>query len=206
MRLRATGLRRVVGDRTLWSGLDIEVGRGEVVVVRGPSGSGKTLLLRALAGLDPVEGDLTLDGVPPHTMGWSRWRRRVCYVAQDPPALAGTPEEFVRQVSSLGAQAVAEGATAAVEPMALAATWGLGEEAWTRPWTELSGGERQRAALAIAVATGPEVLLLDEPTSALDPAATDAVEASLQGRALVWVTHSAEQAERLGGRVLELSA
>ena len=75
-------------------------------------------------------------------------------------------------------------------------------------WNILSGGERARASLAIAVALGPDVLLLDEPTSALDPQTTLAVERSLcSGEAasiLVWVTHSDEQHARVATHTLEL--
>lgn len=201
-RLVATGLRRDVGDRTLWADLRVDLGPGEVLVVRGPSGCGKTLLLRALAGLDPVDGTLTLGGVGPERMGWASWRRRLCYVAQETPTVGGSPAELLAAVRALRAQAET---SRSVDPAALAEEWGLGRDTWEQPWSELSGGERQRAALAIAVSTEPNVLLLDEPTSALDPDATAAVEASLRGRSMVWVTHSQEQAERLGGRVLELA-
>ena len=61
--LRATGLRRVVGGRTLFEDLDLHLPPGATLVVRGASGAGKTQLLRALAGLDPLDGGaLTLDG------------------------------------------------------------------------------------------------------------------------------------------------
>ena len=88
MKLRTQGLSRVVGDRVLFRDLDFEVSSGETLVVQGASGTGKTLLLRAVATLDPLtEGArLTLDGRAPEEWGPTRWRAEVCYVAQRPPA------------------------------------------------------------------------------------------------------------------------
>ena len=84
---------------------------------------------------------------------------------------------------------------------------GLPSECRDWPVSRLSTGERQRLALLRALAIGPRVLLLDEPTSGLDEAATRAVEALIarrraDGLAVVWVTHDAQQARRVGQRVL----
>ncbi|WWC58224.1 uncharacterized protein I303_100762 [Kwoniella dejecticola CBS 10117] len=115
-----------------------------------------------------------------------------------------------------------------LDPLSLAQEWGIDKTLWTREWGTLSGGESQRIALAVAVAIGgAEVLLLDEPTSALDADSSDKVERSLlemlppaQGqttlhngirrkgtgpKALIWITHSTEQAERVGTKDLDLS-
>ncbi|MCO4773769.1 MAG: ATP-binding cassette domain-containing protein [Deltaproteobacteria bacterium] len=199
----AHGLARSVGGRVLFEGLSLQLDTGETLVVRGPSGSGKTLLLRGLAGLDPIgAGTMTLDGAAPEQLGWGRWRRRVLFVAQDPPVHPGTPHDWVERVRHLKAQT----SDLPTNPVMLAAQWGLAAPTWEQPWTELSGGERQRAALALALASDPAVLLLDEPTSALDPEATSAVEESLRGRAVIWVTHDSAQAARVGTRTLELRA
>lgn len=201
MRLVARGLTRSVGGRTLFSGLSIDVGPGEIVAVRGPSGSGKSQLLRCLAWLVGAdEGELRLDGRGPSAWGPTRWRAEVTYVAQRPPPLPGCPADHAAAVASL----VAQRDRGSDDPVAIAEGWGLPSSAWRRPWRELSGGEQQRAALATVVARRPAILLLDEPTSALDPEAVAAVEQTLAGRAAVWVTHDPAQAERIGARVLEL--
>ena len=187
----------------LWDGLSLDVDSGETLVVRGPSGSGKTLLLRALAGLDPLErGSLSLHGAGPEVMGWTLWRRRVLFVAQDPPIHPGTPREFWEQVQSLAVQTFREHD----DPTTIGVTWGLPEVSWGQPWSGLSGGERQRAALAIALATRPDILLLDEPTSALDPDATSAVEASLRGQTLLWVTHDLTQSKRIADSFIAIDS
>ncbi len=199
--LRGRGLRRTVGTRTLWNDLALDAVPGATLVVSGPSGSGKTLLLRALAGLDPIEsGEVTLDGRSAMEMGWSTWRRSVVFVAQDPPVHPGTPRDLWDRIAGLSSQARRDLGS----PQSVAEGWGLVPGAWERSWTELSGGERQRAALAMAVASRPAVLLLDEPTSALDPDAAGAVEATLRDRTCVWVTHDREQGERVGAATLTL--
>lgn len=115
--------------------------------------------------------------------------------------------------------------------MDLAERWGIARELWDRPWSSLSGGEAQRLSLAIPYGLNcAEVLLLDgarappklnvfltlpiEPTSALDPASSAVVERALVEeikdagsalKAIVWITHSEEQAARVGTRFLRLT-
>ncbi|QRV85752.1 ABC transporter [Ceratobasidium sp. AG-Ba] len=100
------------------------------------------------------------------------------------------------------------------DPFALAKQWGLEEAVWDRDWSNLSGGEAQRVLLAIAAGLkGTEVLLLDEPTSALDSETSSEVEKTLTNlpksgstiKAIVWITHSHEQGERVGTRWLNLN-
>lgn len=98
----------------------------------------------------------------------------------------------------------------------IAKAWGIDEELWDRNWGDLSGGEAQRIALAAAVGLGQaEILLLDEPTSALDAGASQSVERYLldevregKGRlkAVIWITHSDEQGQRVASRVVRITA
>lgn len=179
--------------------VDLDVERGEVVCVSGPSGCGKSTLLRALARLEPADGQLSLDGVPSESMGYADYRRRVSLVFQEPPMFEGTVADNVGFGPGLrGIRLAQERVEALLGHVALA------PEMARRDACELSGGERQRVALARAMANEPDVLLLDEPTSALDPASTEEVlarvlELARMGVSVVAVLHVQEQARTLGG-------
>jgi phosphate-transporting ATPase len=174
--------------------LDFELAEGECLVVSGPSGAGKSLLLRALADLDPNEGELSLDGEAREAMPAPRWRRLVTYLPAEPGWWAETVGAHFTDWR-------------AAEPLVEA----LGLSADSRNWpvSRLSTGERQRLALVRALVQQPRVLLLDEPTAGLDETARDAVETLVAGRlaegaAALWVTHDAEQARRLARRRLRI--
>lgn len=198
----ARDLCRRIDGRPLFAAVSFRLRSGERLVVQGPSGSGKSQLLRCLAWLvEPDEGSISLDGRLPPAWGVPRWRARVRYVPQRPD-LPGSAAAFAEE--TLHYRSRPTGGSTAADPAVIAAGLGIDDPTWRRPWHELSGGEQQRAALALAVASDPAVLLLDEPTSALDADATAAVEALLAGRTLVWVTHDDAQAARLGGQRITL--
>lgn len=140
----------------------LEAGAGEVVAVLGPNGAGKTTLLRAVAGLEPVEsGRVVLDGRvlsdPAAGTHLSPAERKVGMVFQDYLLF---PRMSVRQNVTFG-RGAAQGAAEWLDRL------DLGNLASRLPG-DLSGGEAQKVALARALATSPQALLLDEPLSALD--------------------------------------
>ena len=141
--------------------VDFRLRGGEVVAVRGPSGCGKSLMLRAIADLDPTEGEVTLEGIPRDRIPAPEWRRRVALVPAesgwwDDRVAAHFPDRRgVGLIEALG-----------LDPAAL--DWEV---------RRLSTGERHRLAIARALALEPRVWLFDEPTAALDAEAADRVEA-----------------------------
>lgn len=176
--------------------VDLDVDRGDCVAVMGPSGSGKTLFLRAIADLDPSEGDVALDGAARGAMPAPAWRRRVIYVAGEPGWWGDTVGYHFAD-------------TAAATPLVVA--MGLPPEVFEWPVERLSTGERQRLGLARALVQAPSVLLLDEPTSGLDGSARDRIEALLRdrmnaGTTILAVTHDPAQAGRLAKRTLHFAA
>jgi ABC-type iron transport system FetAB ATPase subunit len=189
--LRARGLRSHFGGP-----FDFEVRAGECVAIQGPSGAGKSVLLRMLADLDPHEGEVLLDGRAGSAMPAPAWRSQVVYQAAEPAwweASAG--EHFAPAQRGFVEEAMA----------ALHLSTGLLDTEIER----LSTGERQRLALVRSLATQPRVLLLDEPTAALDPDSVARAESLLaarlqDGMAILIVTHSAEQAQRMAHRSFRL--
>jgi ABC-type cobalamin/Fe3+-siderophores transport system ATPase subunit len=156
VRLEARDIVYSAGGKAILDGASIKIEIGQIVALQGASGSGKTTLLRILGGLtEPDAGALFLDGKSAHEIRPAQYRRRVAFVLQNPPMLAGARmsdaaiDQFLTRVGLEGFR--------------------------LREARVLSGGEKQRVALARALANEPEVLLLDEPTSALDPAATERV-------------------------------
>ncbi len=201
-------------ERPLWEGVRFGVESGEALIVSGQSGSGKSTLLRCVVHLEePSSGQVFWRGRPVESEDIRRFRHHVVYVHQTPVAIATTVEEemgFAREMS----RELADDMSAALdeeEQHRVLNRFGLGGLDWTRRVDELSVGERQRVALVRCLSVGPEVLLLDEPTASLDDANTRRVEDYVvdyvrerEGRAAVWITHSTEQRERLGGRILDI--
>jgi len=181
--------------RTMHVGpLDFDLGVSESLVLSGPSGSGKSLLLRAMADLDRHEGTVILDGKEQAEYRATDWRSEVAYLPADSAWWTDTVGEHFRNTDSVNWQS-------------------LGFEAEVESWTvsRLSSGERQRLALLRMLENSPRVLLLDEPTANLDRENTLLVENMIacyvqdHQAAAVWVSHDAEQQERLGVPVLILN-
>ena len=165
----------------------LHVAAGACLAVLGASGAGKSVLLRAIADLDPNQGEVRLGGRSRESMPAPAWRRLVAYVAAE----SGW---WLERVGDHFA-----GPRAAVP---LVDALGLRADALDWPVARLSSGERQRLALARTLVGRPAVLLLDEPTAALDAASVERVEVLLRaelarGTAILLVTHAAAQAERL---------
>ncbi|GIF74260.1 ABC transporter ATP-binding protein [Asanoa siamensis] len=163
------GLHVTLGKTPILRGIDLSVAAGEWVAVIGPNGAGKSTLLRALGGLLPTAGAVSLLGTPVERMRRRARARTVATVAQAPVVPPGMSVfDYVLLgrtpfVSLLGRESATDLAAvrALLDRLDLAGFGG-------RELDTLSGGERQRVFLARALAQEPSLLLLDEPTSALD--------------------------------------
>jgi len=182
----------------------LEIGEGEFVCLVGPSGCGKTTLLKLVAGLEQVSsGYIYLDGKPVTAPGRERglvfqdfalfpWRDVTGNVAFGPEVLKVPPAERIR---------TAEKCIDLV---------GLSGSSHKYP-SELSGGMKQRVAIARALANDPEVLLMDEPLGSLDAQTRNQMQNELlriwqnNKKAVVFVTHSVEEAVYLSNRVVVMT-
>ncbi len=182
------GLRRAYDDRTVIEGLDLRIERGEFVALLGESGCGKTTLLRALAGLDPIQAGRII--AP----------KRPAVVFQEHRLL---PWDSLWRNVALGLDVPDARQRAA----AALAEVGLGDrlDDWPR---NLSGGQAQRVALARALVQQPELLLLDEPFAALDALTRIRMRALVRELVashrpgVLLVTHDVDEAIALADRIL----
>ena len=198
-------------EHRLLENISLTLHSGDRVAVAGPSGSGKTLLLRALALLDPVDGGQVLwHGQPIRNQDIPGFRCRAIYFHQRPSLLADTVEAALRQPFSLAIHRRRKfNRPWIIERLA---SLGRDEKFLEQKVANLSGGEMQIVALLRALQLEPNVLLLDEPTSALDPQTAAAVEQWLSAwidqspdnRAMIWVTHDVNQANRVANRTLHM--
>ncbi|MFS0828776.1 ABC transporter ATP-binding protein [Pseudomonas phoenicis] len=152
------------GARGVIQGLSLPpLPSGSLVALVGPNGAGKSTLLRALAGLEPMKGSVTHDGVDVTQLNFAERARRLSYMPQQlPPGIAlGVLESIIVGLRVGGAEHPAALAFEALRQLGI-------EHLADRGLDALSGGQKQLVALAQLLARNPQVLLLDEPTSALD--------------------------------------
>ncbi len=207
------------GDLHVLRDIDLQIERGEVLVVVGPSGSGKSTLCRCINRLEPVQsGRITIDGVPLPEEGkpLARVRADVGMVFQSFNLFA---HKSILDNVTLGPVKVRRLPKDAARErgMKLLERVGIADKADRYP-AELSGGQQQRAAIARALAMEPKLMLFDEPTSALDPEMIKEVldvmvELAGEGTTMVVVTHemgfARSAAQRVafmdGGRIVEIA-
>ena len=208
------GVRKVFGKNEVLKGIDLDIAKGEVVVVFGRSGSGKSTLLRCINFLEePTAGSVEVDGIRYEAGPANRARRKTIReirlktgmvfqefnlfphlsvlenVVEAPTTVKGMPR---REAEELGMQFLEK--------------VGVADKRDEHP-IRLSGGQKQRVAIARALAMRPEVMLFDEPTSALDPELIGEVLAVMKelalesGTTMIVVTHEMGFAREVANRM-----
>ena len=169
MFLEIKGIKKHYGEGEsrveVLNGIDIEVNKGEIVVLLGPSGSGKSTLLNIIGGIDDAdEGYISIDGEKTADMNEKRLtqyrRKHLGYVFQMYNLI---PNLTVRENIEVGAYL----SDKALDTDEILNTLGLSDHADKKP-NQLSGGQQQRTSIGRALIKNPDILLCDEPTGALD--------------------------------------
>ncbi len=206
--VRLEDIYKSFGTNEVLKGIDLDVHRGEVVVILGPSGSGKSTLLRCINMLEPpTSGRIWLEDTEitsPHT-DLNDVRRRVGIVFQ---SFNLFPHLSAKKNVMLAQRKVLKRSREEAEKVALEelARVGLSDRAEFLP-SQLSGGQQQRVAIARALAMDPHVMLFDEATSALDPELVRGVLDVMRGLAqsgmtMIVVTHEMGFARDVADRVV----
>jgi osmoprotectant transport system ATP-binding protein len=197
--------------RELLHNLNLEVQRGETLVLLGRSGSGKTTTLKLINHLlAPTTGELLVDARPTPEWDVIRLRRMIGYVIQEVGLFPHFTVErnigLVPKIENWDADRIAKRVGELLQLV------GLDPEIAKRYPRELSGGQRQRVGVARALAADPPILLMDEPFGALDPITRAELQReflALQKRlrkTVVFVTHDLREALLLGTRIALMEA
>jgi len=174
--------------------LSLTVSSDAAVSLRGQSGCGKSLLMRAIADLDPHQGEVLLNDVSREEYSGSQWRKNIGYL----PAVSQWWGDYVHEHfdEEIDQDQISQ----------WLAALGLKRAILAAATATLSSGERQRLALIRLLANRPQVLLLDEPTASLDPDNVISVESLVsdyqrqQACAVVWISHDHQQLQRVATR------
>lgn len=213
------GLKKYIGGRLLFNGIDLSIDKGDVIVLIGPSGSGKSSLMRCITGLEPFEqGAVQVDSIEVKGTASHHWTRedkellrkvriKVGMVFQQfnlfphMTVLGNVIEAPIHVLQLSCAEAIARARSVLGKVNML--------DFVDRYPATLSGGEKQRVAIARALAMNPECILFDEPTSALDPEMVGEVlqvmrDLADEGMTMLIVTHEMTFAREVSDQVLVL--
>ena len=208
--IKVNGLKKHFTGGTVKAldGVDLEIKKGEVIVIIGPSGCGKSTFLRSLNLLEtPTEGEIFLEGVnitdPQNNINLHRQKMGMVFQQFNLfphmtilKNITLAPIKLLRQNKK----------DAEENALNLLKRVGLADRANAYP-SQLSGGQKQRIAIVRALAMNPEVMLFDEPTSALDPEMVGEVlevmkELAKEGMTMVVVTHEMGFAREVANRII----
>ena len=200
------------GNKDVLMHFNLEIARGEFVMLIGTSGCGKTTALKLMNGLlRPMEGSVVVNGNDLSRTDLTALRRNLGYVVQETglfPHL--TIEKNISYVADLSrkkdSKAIQNRVTQLLQLVELP------EEIRRRYPDELSGGQKQRVGIARALMNSPEILLMDEPFGAVDEITRRRLQEEIgkihrqQGETIVFVTHDIDEALRLGTRIVVMDA
>lgn len=197
---------KVYKEHNVIENINLEINKGELVVLIGPSGCGKTTILKMINRLiEPSNGQIKINGTDIEAQDPIELRRNIGYVIQQTGLFIHmTVRENIEIIPRLAKMPVSEIVDRTVKLME---TVGLPEEFLDRYPNHLSGGQQQRVGVARAFAMNPDIILMDEPFSALDPLTRSQLQdelVSLQSKlhkTIVFVTHDMDEAVKIADRI-----
>ena len=208
--IKVSGLKKHFTGGTVKAldGIDLEIKKGQVIVIIGPSGCGKSTFLRSMNLLEtPTDGEIFLEGVditdPKNNINLHRQKMGMVF-----QQFNLFPHMTVLKNITLAPMKLLKMSKEAAEEKALALLKRVGLEDRKDAYpSQLSGGQKQRIAIVRALAMNPEVMLFDEPTSALDPEMVGEVlevmkELAKEGMTMVVVTHEMGFAKEVADTVI----
>ena len=209
--LQGIKIGRKIDSRWLWRDLSFTLVAGAQLGLVGATGTGKSLLLRAIAGLDPLDqGEINYQDRPLSTWNLPLYRSQVMYLHQQPIMFEGTVETNLKAVYQLAVHRHRHFDGNRI--VTLLDIFKRPPEFLQKQATSLSGGESQIMALIRGLQLEPMVLLLDECTASLDPETTKQVELAIatwldqdSRRACIWTSHDPRQIKRVTNQQLLLS-
>lgn len=215
--LKIRGLKKFFGNNLVLKGVNIEINKGEIVVVVGPSGGGKTTLLRTITGLEKCDdGTIEIDGYTFCKDGRycdkkssSIIRKNVGLVFQNFNLFPH--KSVLENIIEAPTRALGEKKENAINKAnEILSFLGLSDKANNYP-CELSGGQKQRVAIGRALALNPKLMCFDEPTSALDPSLTLDVaklikSLSKTGMSMLIITHDMEFAKLVSDKIVSMDS
>ena len=213
--LKIRGLKKFFGNNLVLKGVNLEINKGEIVVVVGPSGGGKTTLLRTITGLEKCDdGTIEIDGYTFCKDGRycdkkssSIIRKNVGLVFQNFNLFPH--KSVLENIIEAPTRALGEKKENAINKAnEILSFLGLSDKANNYP-CELSGGQKQRVAIGRALALNPKLMCFDEPTSALDPELTEEVANVIKmlrkkGMTMLIITHDMTFAEKVASRIISM--
>jgi len=201
--IKFNGVNMAYGENTVIRDLNLEIGDGELAVLIGPSGCGKTTTLQLINRLlNPVSGQILIDGTDIRTMDPVTLRRNIGYVIQEIGLFPHmTIEQNIEIVPKLLKWPEEERKARTLELLSLV---GLDPATYLGRYpANLSGGQQQRIGLLRALAAQPPIILMDEPFGALDPITRDILQDEIKNlqkklrKTIVFVTHDMSEAIKI---------
>ncbi|CAK0753132.1 phospholipid/cholesterol/gamma-HCH transport system ATP-binding protein [uncultured Gammaproteobacteria bacterium] len=204
------GVKKSFGDKVVLDGIDLEVGRGQSLVVIGGSGTGKSVMLKSILGiLSPDAGSIAVDGEETSRFirgDRERMLRKFGMLFQGSALFDSLTVWENVAFGLIQGRNMARGPAKEIALAKLGAV-GLGPEVGELAPSELSGGMQKRVALARAIATEPEVIFFDEPTTGLDPIMADVINELIVkcvkelGATALSITHDMASARKIADHI-----